>query len=313
MEHVGVLGDVADRVLQRLQRHVAHVVAVDAHGARVDVVQPGDQVGDRGLAGAGGADQRDHLPGHGGEGDVVEHQAVVAGLGAGDGLQAGQRHLVGARVAERDVVELDLAGVRGSTTASGLSWIIEGRSSTSKTRSKLTSAVITSMRTLESPCSGPSSRSSRVASASSVPTVSVAVDGEVAADAVHERGGERGDQHQRGAEHPGDERDADAEVADHAGLGGELRVLLVAAAEQLEQHRAADVEPLGHRVAEVGVALHLVAGQAGELAADPAGGDQQEREHQQAQQRDLPAQREHRDADDDHADRCWTRCSTASR
>ena len=32
-----------------------------------------------------------------------------------------------------------------------------------------------------------------------------------------------------------------------AGLLGEVGVLLVAAAEQLEQHRAADVEPLGHR------------------------------------------------------------------
>ena len=55
------------------------------------------------------------------------------------------------RVAERDVVELDAARRRaGRPTASGFSWIIGGRSSTSKTRSKLTSAVITSIRTLES-------------------------------------------------------------------------------------------------------------------------------------------------------------------
>ncbi len=59
------------------------------------------------------------------------------------------------------------------TTASGFSSISDGRSSTSKTRSKLTRAVITSIRTLESPCSGPISRSSRVESASTVPTVRV--------------------------------------------------------------------------------------------------------------------------------------------
>ena len=35
VEHVRVLGDVADDVLQRLERHVADVEAADAHGARV--------------------------------------------------------------------------------------------------------------------------------------------------------------------------------------------------------------------------------------------------------------------------------------
>src|SRR5471030_1334466 len=44
---------------------------------------------------------------------------------------------------------------RASTSASGLSSTIGGRSSTSKTRSKLTSAVITSTCTLDSAVSGP--------------------------------------------------------------------------------------------------------------------------------------------------------------
>ncbi len=174
MEHVGVLGDVADDVLQRLEGHVAHVVAADPDGALVDVVEPRDEVGDRGLAGAGRADQGDHLARLGHEGHVVEHLHVVAGLDARHRLQRGQRDLVGLGVGEGDVVELEPAGVRGAaSTASGFSWIRLGRSSTSKTRSKLTSAVITSIRTLESPWSGPSSRSSRVASASMVPTVRV--------------------------------------------------------------------------------------------------------------------------------------------
>jgi hypothetical protein len=96
------------------------------------------------------------------------------------------------------------------------------------------------------------------------------LDGERAADAVDEGGGQGRDQHQRRAEHPGDHRDPHAEVAHQAGLLREVDVLLVAPAEQLEQHRAADVEPLGHRVAQVGVALHLLTGQAGEPVADPA-------------------------------------------
>ena len=61
VEHVGVLGDVADDVLQRLQRHVAHVLAADADHTGADVVEAGHQVGDRGLAGAGRADECDHL------------------------------------------------------------------------------------------------------------------------------------------------------------------------------------------------------------------------------------------------------------
>ena len=52
VEHVRVLGDVADRVLQRLQRQVADVDAAHPHGATGDVVQPRDEVGDGGLAGA---------------------------------------------------------------------------------------------------------------------------------------------------------------------------------------------------------------------------------------------------------------------
>ena len=61
----------------------------------------------------------------------------------------------------------------GSATASGFSWISDGRSRTSKTRSKLTSAVITSIRTFERPWSGPRRRTSRIARAVTVPMVRV--------------------------------------------------------------------------------------------------------------------------------------------
>ena len=93
---------------------------------------------------------------------LVEHR---------DRLQRRQRHLVGARVAERHVAQLDLGRARGgSRSASGFSSIIGGRSSTSKTRSKLTSAVITSTCTLDSAVSGPYSRPSSAVSATSVPS-----------------------------------------------------------------------------------------------------------------------------------------------
>ena len=67
VEHVRVLGDVADDVLERLQGHVADVVPADPDGAGPDVVEPRDQVGDRRLARARRADERDHLAGLGGE------------------------------------------------------------------------------------------------------------------------------------------------------------------------------------------------------------------------------------------------------
>ena len=88
MEHVRVLGDVADRVLERLQGQVADVLAADPHRPAVDVVEPRDEVGDRGLAGTGRPDERDHLAGLGGEGDAVQHLAALAALHAGHGLQA---------------------------------------------------------------------------------------------------------------------------------------------------------------------------------------------------------------------------------
>ena len=56
------------------------------------------------------------------------------------------------------------------TTASGASATIGGRSSTSKTRSKDTSAVITSTCTFDSEVSGPYSRVSSDARATRVPT-----------------------------------------------------------------------------------------------------------------------------------------------
>src|SRR3954453_20724539 len=59
--------------------------------------------------------------------------------------------------------------VAGSATASGASRIIGSRSSTSKTRSKLTIALMMSTRTLESAVSGPYRRESSRARAATSP------------------------------------------------------------------------------------------------------------------------------------------------
>ena len=74
---------------QRALRDVAHVVAVDEDLARLRVVEAGEQLDDCGLAGAGGADERDGPAGRDDQVDVVQHGLVRV-------------------VAEGDVAELDL-------------------------------------------------------------------------------------------------------------------------------------------------------------------------------------------------------------
>ena len=79
---------------QRLLRDVAEVDAVDRDAALGRVVEAGDQLRDRRLAGAGVADERDGRPGRDVEVDAVQH------LGAG-------------AVGEVDVVEADVAADLG--------------------------------------------------------------------------------------------------------------------------------------------------------------------------------------------------------
>ena len=155
MEHVRVLGDIADRGAQRGQLEIAYVDAADLDGSAADVVQPGDQMGDGRLAGAGAADQRNRLPGADGERTSCSTSAFGRCSSDGDGLQAGQGHLVGARVGEATWSKLDRRPTVAPAAASGASAIIGSRSSTSNTRSKLTRAFITSIRRLVSWVSGP--------------------------------------------------------------------------------------------------------------------------------------------------------------
>ena len=104
-EHVG-LKDHADAAAQLLQGVVPHVHPVHQNRAAGDVVEPGDEVDQGGLAGAGTAHNGHKGTGLYGEADVGEH--VVAGAGGhifeGDVLKlhltlgGGERLLLGVRL-----------------------------------------------------------------------------------------------------------------------------------------------------------------------------------------------------------------------
>src|SRR5207247_4707995 len=71
-EQHGLLHHYADLPSQGGQLDVAHVVAIDQHLATAHVVEARDQVGDGGLARAGGADEGDGLPGFDLEAHVLD-------------------------------------------------------------------------------------------------------------------------------------------------------------------------------------------------------------------------------------------------
>ena len=95
-EDDAVLRDDADAAAQGLERDPVDALAVDHHGARLDVVEAQDQLQHRALAGAARADQGDRLAGRDGEAEV------------------GQRRMLRPRrIAEGDVVELHRGAAGG--------------------------------------------------------------------------------------------------------------------------------------------------------------------------------------------------------
>src|SRR5699024_651659 len=75
-EQVGVLQHDAQRLPQRVLGDVPHVDAVVGDAAGVDVVKAVDEVGDGGLARAGGAHEGDLLAGLGVQADVLQDGAA---------------------------------------------------------------------------------------------------------------------------------------------------------------------------------------------------------------------------------------------
>ena len=112
VEHEVLLGDHHDVAAQLALRQVAQVDAVQRHRPRRRVVEPGDQLGDRRLARAGGADQRDGLPGRdrrgrdpgstGRSGDIRELHVVEARRRrAPSSASTGSRRILDAPAARR--------------------------------------------------------------------------------------------------------------------------------------------------------------------------------------------------------------------
>ena len=71
--------------------------------------------------------------------------------------------------------------------------------------------------------------------------------------------------------------------------------LVVGPSEQLHELGAGDVEPFGHLRVHRGVGVHVLAGELLEPLADPLGRDDEQREHDECQQRQPPLESQHRD------------------
>ncbi len=97
VEQDGFLRDERDVVAQRLQRDMRDVLAVDGDAAGVAIVEAQEDIEDRALAGAGGTDQRDLLPGGNVDGDILEGRRVGM-IGEADIVEADRRSGDGERL-----------------------------------------------------------------------------------------------------------------------------------------------------------------------------------------------------------------------
>ena len=225
VEEVRLLRDDTDAVAQRRHRHVAQVDAADAHGALARVVEPGHEGGQRRLAGARGPDEGDEVTGGRRDGDVVEHDPAATTVTRGDRLERGERDLVGRRVAERHVVELDAERTAGQGDGAGallderlevehLEDALEGDERRHDVDAHVGQRRQRAVETGQQGGEG-QQRADRER----------AVDGHDAAEAVDHRRRERRDEREGGHEHRAVERDLDADVADATGALGILGLL----------------------------------------------------------------------------------------
>ncbi len=90
MEEVTVLGHHAERFPDGREAEVTDVDPAEPDRAVVHVVQPSEQLGHGGLAGAGRPDQRDHLTRLDPERGVVDDLDTAAGVEGRHLLQRGQ-------------------------------------------------------------------------------------------------------------------------------------------------------------------------------------------------------------------------------
>ena len=253
MEQVAVLGDHAEGLADARKDRSRTSTPPSRTAPASTSYRRGTQLRDRRLPGAGRADQGDRLARLGAERDVVQDLDAAAGVEGGDLFEGGQGHLVGRRVGEADAVELDGDGpVRHRARLGPLR---DERLEVEDLEDALEAdqgahhldagAGERGQRRVEA---GEEQREgddrARVEAGRAAPE---------AAEAVHEREGQRGDQGERGDEHVLHHRGADADVADAAGAERRTRRTPRRAAEQLHQRRARRGEPLGHLGAHRGV------------------------------------------------------------
>ena len=224
MEHVRVLGDDADRVVQRRERDVADVVTADPHLAVHGVVEPSHQAGDGGLAGAGRADQSGHRrrPAR-----RTRRRAAPAGWAPGraprptPATRATPRRRSGSGTTRRAARPRWARGGRSL----GVGLLVDHRRQVEHLEDPLEADqgghdvdlhVGQRGERAVQPAEQGGQRHQR-AEGDGV------VDGEHATDAVDQRGGQRGDQGEAGEEDPAVHRLLDADVADLAGLARRRR------------------------------------------------------------------------------------------
>ena len=264
--------------------------------------EPRDQRHHRALAGTGRAHQRQRLARLDHQAHAGEHVTVRVGAGDHELLHRRDRRAARRRIAERDVAELDpprrLDEVdRAWAVGDRLRRVehLEHALERHHRRHQVDARVGEPGQRLVHARDQRRQRDERAAR-------DVAADDELCADAVDRRRAERGHQSERDEEHAPEHRRANAGVAHGVGALAEHRVLPIERAEQLDQRRAGDVEALGHLRVHRRVVLHLLAGDVLQPPPHPARRHDEQRQHDQRQQRQPPLQPQHRDQRRDQHD-----------
>ena len=333
VEQIRLLGDHADVVGQRGQRQVADVGAVDGDPAARRVVQAWQQVGDRRLARAAGADQRGQLPRLHAEADVAQRPTGAPRCDLGrPGAVARRRPVAPAQRLAADLRERGrraprapaharhLAQADGYDPRHFLARLVAERHILEPHRpgDSLELARVgpfldlhRHIQHLEHPLEADHRLGEihrRVGQRRQRPVEHPQVGGEgddgadgeagavqheQAADPEDERRAHRADQAQRQHEPAHQERLADARVTHPARPVAEAARLVARPVEQLDQQRAADVERLVHQRVHLAVERKLIAHDATQPPAQDARRDDEQRQHRHGEERQPPLQRDH--------------------
>ena len=226
-------------------------------------------------------------PGGAGKRHVAQHRlgaARLLGHRQRDRLQRGQRHLAGPRVAERHVVEVDRPGrrlaARRALARSGdrAGLLLDQRLQVEHLEDPVEAdqrghhVHLHVGQRGDRPVEPGQQRGQRDQRAE----LEGVVDDQGPAHPVDHRGGHRGEQGQRDEQRAAVHRGDHADVADPGGPVAEHLGLLLRLPEQLDQHRAGHVEPLGHGRAHRRVQLHRLPGQPLQPPADQPGRDHEQ-------------------------------------